>query len=207
MTNLESLRAAFRAAYGTSPRLFSAPGRVNLIGEHTDYNDGFVLPMAIDRRTSVAAAPRSTARSSCNRKPSARTTSSTSITPAPNGAAAGSTTSRGPRSALETRTVKLAGADLLVDSDVPSGAGLSSSAALEMSVALALSSLAGQRTHSRVEMALAGQAAEHAYVGNDVRHHGSVHRGARRDRPRAAHRLPHARAERRVPLALAGPSS
>src|SRR5678816_4525011 len=41
------------------PRLFAAPGRVNLIGEHTDYNDGFVLPMAIERRTVVAAAPRS----------------------------------------------------------------------------------------------------------------------------------------------------
>src|SRR3954468_8640251 len=52
----------FRAAYGREPRSFSAPGRVNLIGEHTDYNDGFVLPMAIERRTHVAAAPRDDAR-------------------------------------------------------------------------------------------------------------------------------------------------
>ena len=47
-----------RNTYGAEPRLFSAPGRVNLIGEHTDYNDGCVLPMAIERRTVVAAARR-----------------------------------------------------------------------------------------------------------------------------------------------------
>src|SRR2546425_8300138 len=48
----------FEAAFGRAPRLYRAPGRVNLIGEHTDYNDGFVLPMALDRSTWVAAAPR-----------------------------------------------------------------------------------------------------------------------------------------------------
>jgi galactokinase len=51
-------RQAFVKTFGRAPRLFRAPGRVNLIGEHTDYNDGFVLPMAIDRETVVAAAPR-----------------------------------------------------------------------------------------------------------------------------------------------------
>src|SRR5450432_2246587 len=58
MIDPAELRARFETQYGESPRLFSAPGRVNLIGEHTDYNDGFVLPMAIDRRTFVAASPR-----------------------------------------------------------------------------------------------------------------------------------------------------
>ena len=52
------LAAAFRAEFGAEPRIFSAPGRVNLIGEHTDYNDGFVLPIAIERRTRVAISPR-----------------------------------------------------------------------------------------------------------------------------------------------------
>src|SRR4051812_10010393 len=58
MVDTERLRTQFQSLYGAVPRLFSAPGRVNLIGEHTDYNDGFVLPMAIERRTYVAASPR-----------------------------------------------------------------------------------------------------------------------------------------------------
>src|SRR5438552_9130408 len=58
MLSTQELRTRFREQFGREPRLFSAPGRVNLIGEHTDYNDGFVLPMAIDRRTVVAAAAR-----------------------------------------------------------------------------------------------------------------------------------------------------
>src|ERR1043166_9133612 len=53
-----ALRRTFTAEFGRQPRLWSAPGRVNLIGEHTDYNDGFVLPMAIDRRTLIAGAAR-----------------------------------------------------------------------------------------------------------------------------------------------------
>src|SRR5215470_3522859 len=58
MLTADAICAQFIELYGTQPRVFSAPGRVNLIGEHTDYNDGFVLPMAIDRRTFVAAASR-----------------------------------------------------------------------------------------------------------------------------------------------------
>src|ERR1700716_3259192 len=63
-TNLEVESSAhamgqrFVQLFGGSPRIYQAPGRVNLIGEHTDYNDGFVMPMAIDRSTWVAAAPR-----------------------------------------------------------------------------------------------------------------------------------------------------
>ena len=58
MIVLQDFKEQFRRLYDAEPRVFSAPGRVNLIGEHTDYNDGFVLPMAIDRRTYVAVAPR-----------------------------------------------------------------------------------------------------------------------------------------------------
>ena len=56
MVNLDILIDQFRETYGKPPRIFSAPGRVNLIGEHTDYNEGFVLPIAINRRTYVGAA-------------------------------------------------------------------------------------------------------------------------------------------------------
>src|SRR5262245_15284464 len=58
MVDVKQLCARFEERYGTKPRVFSAPGRVNIIGEHTDYNEGFVLPMAIDRRTCAAIAPR-----------------------------------------------------------------------------------------------------------------------------------------------------
>src|SRR4028118_2110032 len=58
MINLEQLRSTFQETYNREPRIFRAPGRVNLIGEHVDYNDGFVLPMAIDREAVVAAASR-----------------------------------------------------------------------------------------------------------------------------------------------------
>src|SRR5439155_5851792 len=54
----DAVAREFEATFGRAPRLYRAPGRVNLIGEHTDYNDGFVLPMALDRSTWVAAAPR-----------------------------------------------------------------------------------------------------------------------------------------------------
>ena len=61
------LRARSRRAFGRAPRVYRAPGRVNLIGEHTDYNDGFVMPMALDRSTWVAAAPRDDRRLSSGR--------------------------------------------------------------------------------------------------------------------------------------------
>src|SRR5436190_20819611 len=54
----DAVAREFETVFGRAPRLSRAPGRVNLIGEHTDYNDGFVLPMALDRSTWVAAAPR-----------------------------------------------------------------------------------------------------------------------------------------------------
>src|SRR3989454_10797355 len=58
MVDPEDLASEFAREFGRSPRIYRAPGRVNLIGEHTDYNDGFVMPIALDRSTWVAAAPR-----------------------------------------------------------------------------------------------------------------------------------------------------
>jgi galactokinase len=161
----------FRARHGRVPRVFRAPGRVNLIGEHTDYNDGFVLPMAIERATYIAAAPRDD-----------RTITAASLTlgepgmleldrPGPGKTLGWLEYVQGTAQSLMQKGVALRGADLLVDSDVPAGAGLSASAALEIGVGLALLSLGGVELVapgaglSRVDLALAGQAAEHRFVG------------------------------------------
>jgi galactokinase len=158
------LRRAFTAHYGRAPRLFRAPGRVNLIGEHTDYNGGFVLPMALDRETVVAAAPRADARvlvRSLNRNESAEFDLAS-----PGERRRGHWLGyvEGVARALISRGFRVAGAELMIMSDVPAGAGLSSSAALEISAGLALSAVSGAEV-DRVTLALAGQQAEHEYVG------------------------------------------
>jgi len=165
MIDIEALRDEFRSTYQTRPRIFSAPGRVNLIGEHTDYNEGFVLPMAIDRRTVVAAARRADNKVRVKSKSVAKSEEFDLDRPGPTRRGSFIDYVEGTAQALKKRGIRLAGADLLIDSDVPCGAGLSSSAALEISVGLALSSLADPNDLTRVELALAGQAAEHTYVG------------------------------------------
>jgi galactokinase len=162
-----TLRRAFEGRYGRPARLFHAPGRVNLIGEHTDYNGGFVLPMALDRETVVAAAPREdrTVRvCSLNREEEF-----TFDLDRPGEPRRGLWLDyvEGVARALEDRGLSLGGADLMLLSDVPAGAGLSSSAALEVSAGLALASVSG-RSVDPVELALAGQQAEHEYVGAQV---------------------------------------
>jgi galactokinase len=162
-----ALRGAFHDLYGTRPRLFRAPGRVNLIGEHTDYNDGFVLPMAIDRETCVAAAPRTDRRVRVYSLNLDEHAEFDLDSPGARERGIWLDYIEGVARALERRGVRLSGADLALSSDVPTGAGLSSSAALEVSTGLALASIAGHEV-DRVELALAGQEAEHTYVGAKV---------------------------------------
>ena len=167
MIERETLRRAFEGRYGRPARLFHAPGRVNLIGEHTDYNGGFVLPMALDRETVAAAAPREdrTVRvHSLN-----RVEEFTFDLDRPGEPRRGIWLDyvEGVARALEDRGLRLVGADLMLLSDVPAGAGLSSSAALEVSAGLALASVSGHSVDP-VELALAGQQAEHEYVGAQV---------------------------------------
>ncbi|MDQ3711485.1 MAG: galactokinase [Acidobacteriota bacterium] len=167
VVDTHSLRAEFQKLYNREPRLFRAPGRVNLIGEHTDYNGGFVLPMAIEHQTIVAAAVRE------DRKIRVRSVNLNEQgeidLDAPEQKLRGSWLDfvEGVARMLERRNVKLRGAELLISSDVPNGAGLSSSAALEISVGLALTEIAGQ-TVDKVQLALVGQAAEHEFVGAKV---------------------------------------
>ena len=161
MSLAEHARAAFRRRYGREPRLFRAPGRVNLIGEHTDYNDGFVLPIAIERETLVASSPR--ADRTLRVHSTALSISGEIELGAPPCKRRGTFLDY-----VEGMARSLpdpgAGADLLVDSDVPPGGGLSSSAALELAVGLALLDRWGTSLDLE-RIALAGQRAEHEYVG------------------------------------------
>ena len=140
--HVASAQHGFAEQYGRRPAgVWSAPGRVNLIGEHTDYNDGFVFPFAIDRRTTVALGDRDDrlVRVASTFSPDVVEVHLDELTPeAVTGWAAyplGVVWALG-ESGADLQHVR--GVDLHIDSDVPVGAGLSSSAAIECAVALAL---------------------------------------------------------------------
>lgn len=144
--------------------MWAAPGRVNLIGEHTDYNEGFVLPIALHLQTCVALALRTDGVARCWSTSRDQVVQQTLDEVGPGRVRGWAAYPLGVAWALRERGVDLPGFDLLVDSDVPSGAGLSSSAALECAVALALNDLSGAGL-SRTDIALAGQRAENEVVG------------------------------------------
>lgn len=157
----------FQSLYGDkqAPRFFYAPGRVNLIGEHTDYNDGFVLPMAINRGTLVSGVARSdkTIRAySLNLNDAATFDLDASPQLKPHYWA---NYVEGVARTLQAQNYDILGANLLIVSNVPEGAGLSSSAALENAIGYALLTLSGYQNIDRMKLALAGQSAEHQYVG------------------------------------------
>lgn len=160
----QTLRAVFAGEFGRAARVFSAPGRVNLIGEHTDYNGGFVLPVAIDRRTRVAAAARSDGRLCVLARDLGERASVSLREPHRGDGPRWMAYVEGMARTLMARGCSLAGADLAIASEVPRGAGLSSSAALEVATGSALLALAGC-VLPEVELALAAQAAEHDYAG------------------------------------------
>src|SRR5436309_3950316 len=124
-------------------RAYRAPGRVNLIGEHTDYNDGFVMPVAIDRRTRVALTAREDRRLVV-RSTAYRDEVTIDLDDPGTGPLGGwSDYVRGVAAVLERRGSRLRGADMTISSDVPIGAGLSSSASLEVAAGYALLDQAG----------------------------------------------------------------
>lgn len=163
--DIERLEATFASLYGSAARVFSAPGRVNLIGEHTDYNDGFVLPMAIERRTYVAGAVNGSRQLRVRSLTLGQSCEIDLDQPGPQRRGQWVDYVEGTARALIERGIPVAGCDLLLDSTVPAGAGVSASAALELSVGFALAQLGGSAEPNRVELALAGQQAEHQYVG------------------------------------------
>ena len=149
---------------GEEPRVAVSPGRVNLIGEHTDYNDGFVLPMAIGRAAVVAFRPRAD-RVLRGHSVAYDETKELSLDAlrAPGGNDWLSYVA-GVFWAFASEGLPLRGLDVVVDGDVPIGAGLSSSAALELATARALAAATGT-AWDPVRMAKLGQKAENRYVG------------------------------------------
>lgn len=165
ISSAQSAADHFEKQFGYAPAgVWSAPGRVNLIGEHTDYNEGFVLPFAIDRRTYAAVGDRS---DQVARIASAFTGEEVEfeISQIQRETVSGwSAYPLGVAWSLIQSGVKSQGFDLYVESNVPVGAGLSSSAAIECSVALALNDLWGSG-FSRSDLARVGQRAENEIVG------------------------------------------
>jgi len=163
------LLSVFEKRFGTGarPRAALAPGRSNLIGEHTDYNGGLVLPIAVDRHTAVLFRPGGGVgkfRVFAEALDSADEFSARAIHPAREENLHWANYVRGTAKALADRGVKLRGGDLYICSDLPRGAGLSSSASLEVAVGLALLDLAGAKM-DRQELAFACQESEHRFAG------------------------------------------
>jgi galactokinase len=161
-----SLADAFCATYDRPPAgVWSAPGRVNLIGEHTDYNQGFVLPFAIEARTAVAAAPRSGGHlrlRSVQQPAGDVSVRLADVRPGhPDGWAA---YAAGVVWAAREEGARFDGLDVLVDGRVPAGGGLSSSHAIEVAVALAVDDLAGLGLGTD-RLARLTQQAENDFVG------------------------------------------
>ncbi|RFA12508.1 galactokinase [Subtercola boreus] len=173
----ETLAAEFEARHGSRPAGFwSAPGRVNLIGEHTDYNEGFVLPFAIDRRAVVAlagAAPDAPALARVSSTFSDQIVELALADLAPDALADWSAYPLGVAWALAEHVSATSGTEarralpgfaLHIHSDVPIGAGLSSSAAIECAAAVALNEF-WQLGLAPAELARIGQIAENQAVG------------------------------------------
>jgi galactokinase len=157
----------FVQKFASNPRIFRAPGRVNLIGEHTDYNDGFVLPAAIDLYTWAAIAARNDHTINVfseNLNQHTQLDLRTTDTRAKNH---WSDYVAGVVSMVRQLGVVITGADIAIFSTIPAGAGLSSSAALEVSVASALLS-ASNHSLGLLEIAKLSQGAEVEFVGARV---------------------------------------
>jgi galactokinase len=157
---------AFLACHGAPPEgVWHAPGRVNLMGEHTDYNDGWVLPFALDRGVAVAAARRGDAVLDIRSRQAPDDAVSLPLA----SLAVGSVSDwpaypAGVAWAMREAGHPIGGASLVIDSDLPQGAGLSSSAALECATALALAALY-EVSVPRAELARLARLAENEMVG------------------------------------------
>ncbi|SUJ12096.1 Galactokinase [Sphingobacterium spiritivorum] len=162
--NIQNIQDKFYSHFQQhSSIIVKSPGRINIIGEHTDYNDGFVLPAAINKAVYVAVAPRQD-NEICLYATDFREmfqVSAADLQPAEKG---WPNYILGVVDQLQKRGLHVGGFNLFIDGDVPAGAGLSSSAAVECATAFALNELFSLEL-SRIDIARIGQLAEHTYVG------------------------------------------
>lgn len=164
MIDTELLRAKFQHRFGRSGVVFAAPGRINLIGEHTDYNGGFVFPGAVEQSITAVVSPNNSDNINVFAVDLGQECSFRIDDP------------QGPESVhfryvygvvreLIAAGVEVRGFDAVYGGDIPLGAGMSSSAALECCFAYALNDIYGGGRLDRMTLARIGQATEHKYVG------------------------------------------
>jgi galactokinase len=166
MSTHAELAETFRSLFGGSPHIYRAPGRVNLIGEHTDYNEGLVMPAAIDLSTWVAIAPRHDRRLLVRSENFSETVELDLDRPPERAGGHWSDYPFGVAITLAQAGWNLPGANLLVRGEVPIGSGLSSSAAIEVATGFALLELALDGAEvDRWELAKLCQRAENEFVG------------------------------------------
>jgi len=160
----DDLKQSFQQMFGGQCSVYRAPGRVNLIGEHTDYNGGFVFPAAIDRGTWVGIAARADRHIVAHSENLQETTDIDLDGALPEGLGHWSRYVGGVAKVLEGSRYRLRGANLLIRGNVPIGSGLSSSASLEVAVGFALLQ-AAELTIDRTHLAKLCQKAENEIVG------------------------------------------
>lgn len=162
-TLVSKVRERFRQRFSGTPRIFYSPGRVNIIGEHTDYNEGFVLPAAIDKTICIGVSLRDDDRIELRSEDfnDEHSTRLDEVRPTGKG---WPDYILGVVDQLRKRGYALKGFNLNIDGDVPIGSGLSSSAAVECATAFALNELNGLGI-DRLQLALIAQKAEHEFAG------------------------------------------
>ncbi|HYW72531.1 MAG TPA: galactokinase [Pyrinomonadaceae bacterium] len=164
MSTVDQISKAFAQRYGGQPRVYRAPGRVNLIGEHTDYNEGFVMPAAIDFSTYVAIGKRDDRIIKIYSDTFNEEASLDLAQPPARGRKHWSDYPFGVAVKLQDSGQEISGANVMVHGEVPLGSGLSSSAAIEVSTGLGLLDISHQEI-DRLRLARTCQRAENEFVG------------------------------------------
>lgn len=160
--NTNQLIKKFKDLYKLEPVIARAPGRVNLIGEHTDYNDGFVLPAAVDKEIVFALQKNASDKVHVYSIDMKESTSFNVKELKPQKGWINYII--GVFSEIEKKGVKIEGTDIVFEGDVPLGAGMSSSAALECALAIGLNHIYGGKL-DKLQLALVAQKAEHNFAG------------------------------------------